>query len=65
MLKRYEERVSQYKINRMFLQNQKTGYQQMDGMRNVNNEKPNAQESKQSWSTIWDNEKQYERNADG
>ena len=65
MLKRYEERVSQYKINRMFLQNQKTGYQQMDGMRNVNNEKPNAQESKQSWSTIWDNEKQHERNADG
>ena len=65
MLKRYEERVSQYKINRMFLQNQKNGYQQMDGMRNVNNEKPNAQESKQSWSAIWDNEKQHERNADG
>ena len=43
-LKRYEERVNQYKINRMFVQNQKRVYQQMDGIRNVNNEKPNAEE---------------------
>ena len=46
-LKRYEERVNQYKINRMFVQNQKRVYQQMDGIRNINNEKPNAEESKQ------------------
>ena len=35
----------------------------MDGIRNINNEKPNAQESKQFWSNIWDNKKEYERNV--
>ena len=51
-LKRYEERVNQYKINRMFVQNQKRVYQQMDGIRNINNRKPNVEESKQFWSSI-------------
>ena len=41
-LKRYEERVNQYKINRMFIQTQKMIYQQMDGIGNKNNEKPNT-----------------------
>ena len=45
-LKRNEERVNQYKINRMFVQNQKRVYLQMDGIRNTNIEKPNAEESK-------------------
>ena len=63
-LKRYEERVHQYKINRMFVQNQKRVYQQMDGIININNEKPNAGESKQFWGSIWDNEKEHERNAE-
>ena len=40
-LKRYEERVNQCKINRMFIQTQKMIYQQMDGIRNKN-EKPNT-----------------------
>ena len=35
----------------------------MDGIRNINNEKPNAEDSKQFWSNIWDNEKEHERNA--
>ena len=46
-MKRYEERVNQYKINRMFVKNQKRVYQLMDGVRNINNEKPNAEECKQ------------------
>ena len=46
-LKRYEERVNQYKINRIFAQNQKRVYQQMDDVRNINNENPNAEGSKQ------------------
>ena len=62
-LKRYEERINQYKINRMFVQNWKRVYQQMDGIRNINNENPNAEESKQFWSNIWGNEKEDERNA--
>ena len=36
----------------------------MDGIRNINNEKLNAEESKQFWSKIWDNEKEDERNAE-
>ena len=63
-LKRYEERINQYKINRMFVQNWKRVYQQMDGIRNINNENPNAEESKQFWSNIWGNEKEDERNAE-
>ena len=51
-LKRYEERVNQYKITRMFVQNQKRVYQQMNGIRNINNGKPNAEESKLFWSNI-------------
>ena len=62
-LRIYEERVNQYKINRM-LPNQKRVYQQTDGIRNINNEKPNAEEIKQFWSNIWDNEKEHERNAE-
>ena len=63
-LKRYEERVNQYKINRMFVQNQKRVYQQMNGIRNINNEKSNAEESNQFCSNAWDNEKEHERNAE-
>ena len=62
--KRYEERVNQYKINRMFVQNQKRVYQQMNGIRNINNRKPNAEESKQFWSIILGNEKEHQRNAE-
>ena len=35
----------------------------MNGTRNINNEKLNAEESKQLWNNIWDNEKEHERNA--
>ena len=38
-------------------------YQQTDVIRNTNNEKSNAEESKQFWSNMWDNEKEHERNA--
>ena len=63
-LKRYKERVNRYKIKRMFVQIQKRVYKQMDGIRNINNEKTNAEESKQFWSNIWDNEKEHERHAE-
>ena len=35
----------------------------MDGIRDINNEKPNAREGKQFMSNIQDNEKEHERNA--
>ena len=52
MLKGYEERMNQYKINRMFFQNHKRVYQLVDGVSNINNEKSNAEESKQFWGNI-------------
>ena len=49
----------------MFVQNRKRVYQQqMDRIRSINNEKPNAEKSKQFWSNISDNEKEQERNAE-
>ena len=48
----------------MFVQNQKRVYQQIDGIRNINNENLNAEERKQFWSKIWDNEKKHERNTE-
>ena len=56
--------MNQYKINRMFVQNQKRVCRQMDGIKNINNEKSNAEESKQFWSNIWDNEREHERSTD-
>ena len=37
----------------------------MDGIKNINEEKPNAEESKEFWSNTWNNEKEHERNAEG
>ena len=34
------------------------------GIRNINNEKPNAEESKQFWNSMWVNEKKQKRNAE-
>ena len=49
----------------MFVQNHKRVYQQqIDGIRSINNEKSNAEKSKQFWSNIGDNEKEQERNAE-
>ena len=36
----------------------------MDGAGNINDEKPNTDESKNFWSSIWDNEKEHERIAE-
>ena len=67
-LKRYEKKIrgesEPVYDHRMFVQNQKRVYQQMDGIENINNEKPNAEESKHFRSNIWDNEKEHERNAE-
>ena len=36
----------------------------MVGIRNIKNEKSNSEESKQFWSSIWENEIEHERNAE-
>ena len=49
----------------MFVKNQERGYQQMDGIRNVSNEKSNAEENKQFWSNIWVMRKNMEEIENG
>ena len=55
--------MNQYKINRMFVQNQKRVYQQMDGITNINNENQMLK-SVNNFGVTWDNEKEHERNAE-
>ena len=52
-VKRYEQRSEQYKLNRMFGQDQKKVYQQLNGNQRAENAIPDANESKQFWSNIW------------
>ena len=56
--------IEKLKQKREKQRKQKRVYQQMHGIRNINNEVGNAEESKQFWSNIWDNEKEHERNAE-
>ena len=39
-------------MNRMFVQNQKGVYQQMDSIKNINNKNLNAEGNKQFWSNM-------------
>ena len=59
-----QEKRLTFKPVEIKIRNQKIVYQQMDGVKNINNGKLNAEESKQFWSNIWDNEKEHERNAE-
>ena len=52
-IKRYSQRIEQYRINRLFQQDQKQARRQLNGK--VNNcEKPAPDESRQFWSSMWD-----------
>ena len=62
-IKRCDQRIEQYKINRLFQQDQKRLYQQLGGKVN-SNEKPDANESKRFWSNIWDNKVDHRKDAE-
>ena len=62
-IKRYNQRIEQYKINRLFQQDQKRVYQQLNGKAN-NDEKPDADESIRFWSNIWDNKVRHKKDAE-
>ena len=62
-IKRYDQRIEQYKINRLFHQDQKRVYQQLNGK--VNSDvKPDADESIRFWSNIWDSEVHHRKDAE-
>ena len=62
-LKRYENRIQQFKINRSFQQDQKKVYQELSGLTRTEGVTPDAAESERFWSTIWGNEAQHNRDA--
>ena len=62
-LKRYENRIQQFKINSSFQQDQKEVYQELSGLKRTEGVTPDAAESERFWSTIWGNEAQHNRDA--
>ena len=52
-LKRYRQRVKQYRQNRTFQNNERKFYQQLGGDDNKTHQQPNAKETERFWTKIW------------
>ena len=60
-LSRYEQRIQQYRINRLFKVDQNV-YNEVNGKTGSSNEDiPNAEESRTFWSGIWSVEKEHNK----
>ena len=63
-LSRYEQRIHQYRINRLFKVDQKKVYNEFNGKTGSSNgDIPNAEESRTFWSRIWSVEKRRDKEA--
>ena len=63
-LRRYEERIEQFRQNRMFALDQKKFYVELNKTSNFLNEVPNAEECTKFWGDIWRVEKEHNRSAE-
>ena len=65
-LRRYEQRVQQYRQNRMFEYDHKKLYKELDGDSSGTDTDcmPDAEESCDFWSNIWDNPIEHNRHAE-
>ena len=63
-IKRYESRIEQFRINRMFNQDQKKVYEKLQGKQREENVIPDAEESKIFWSNIWSKEVEHQKDAE-
>ena len=61
-LRRYEERQHQYRQNKMFENNQRRLFEEIEGIER-DNIIPDADESIQLWSAIWGQSVQYNEEA--
>ena len=62
---RYEQRVRQYRINRLFKVDQKRVYNEFNGQMGSNKgDIPNTEESRKFWSGIWSVKKEHNKKAD-
>ena len=62
-IKKYDQRIEQYMINRLFQQDQKRVYQKLNG-KFESSEKPDTEETRTFWSNIWGTEKTPNKNAE-
>ena len=62
-IKWYGQRFEQYRINRLFQQDQKRVYQQLNG-KIKSSEKPDTEESRRFWSNIWGAGKSHNKNTE-
>ena len=60
-ISRYEQRIQQYRISRLFKVDQKKVYSEFSGQTGSNI--PNAEESRTFWSGIWSVEKKHNKEA--
>ena len=63
-LKRYEQRIEQYRVNRMYQQDQKGVYHEMSGKTGGDKIIPDAETGVRCWSEIWDNEIHHNSKAE-
>ena len=61
-IRRYEQRIHQYRQNRLFSTDQIRFYQELDGGITYDRAVPDAEESLRFWSDIWDNGGQHHNN---
>ena len=62
-IKRYEGRVKQYQLNRLFENNQTRFYEEIQSKTQKDKEIPNREEAKSFWKNIWGQATEHDRDA--
>ena len=62
-IKRYDDRQKQYRQNRLFDNNQKQFYQEIQKKTTTTSVMPDAEETKNFWKEIWGHASEHNRNA--
>ena len=60
-LKKYRQRVKQYKQNRTFQNNERKFYRQLEGHDTKTYQQPDAKETERIWTIIWQSKKHNEK----
>ena len=63
-IKRYDQRINQFRQNRIFSVDQKKIYKKLNGGEARTNEVPDAEESRRFWVDIWTMEKEHNKGAE-
>ena len=63
-IRRFEKRIDQFRIDRMFNNDQKKVYKELNGEKIRTNDIPNADESKRFWAKIRTIEKEHNKDAE-